>query len=63
MRLTENNARAAVKIMEVLAENKCAIADITGIFSYVELKIRDMATAPSLDYDALLKELTSNLVN
>lgn len=58
MRLTKNNAKAAVEIMKTLAENKCTVADITGIFSYVESKIHYETTVPSLDYERFLQELT-----
>lgn len=61
MRVTKTNAKAAVEIMKVLEENKCTVADISGIFSYVEAKIRNTTTVPSLDHETLLKELTSNL--
>lgn len=63
MRVTQGNAKAAVEIMKVLEENKCTAADIPGIFSYVEMKIRDVTTVPSLDYEKILQELTSGLEN
>lgn len=61
MKLTESNARAAVGIMKILAENKCTVADMPGIFAYVETKIRSMTTVPSLDYEALMQKLISDL--
>lgn len=61
MRLTQRNAKAAVDIIKALGENKCTVADIPGIFSYVEMMIRSETTVPSLDYEVLLQKLTSNL--
>lgn len=60
MRATENNAKAAVEIMRVLEENKCTVADVTGILNYVEMRIRNVATVPKQDYSSILKELTSS---
>lgn len=60
MRINENNCRAAVEIMKVLADNKCTVADVTGIFNYVEAKIRNATTVPELDHQAILEELISH---
>lgn len=61
MKITENNVRAAAEILKVLAENKCHIDDVYGIFRYVEDKLRREMTVPELDYDALLGELMASL--
>lgn len=59
MRLTKRNVKVAIEILTVLAENKCTVADVSGIFSYIEGKIRNETTVPNLDYDALLGELVA----
>lgn len=61
MKLTESNARAAVGIMKILAENKCTVADMPGILSYVETEIRSETTVPCLDCETLLQKLISDL--
>ena len=60
MRVTENNAKAAVEIMRVLEENKCTVADVTGILNYVEMKIRNATMVQKQDYSSILKELTAS---
>ena len=57
MKATENNCKAAVEIMKVLADNKCTVADVWGILDYVEKKIRNVTTVPKQDYDSLLNQL------
>lgn len=59
MRITKNNCKAAVGIMELLADNKCTVADVTGILNYVEARIRSATTVPKLDYETILEELIS----
>ena len=57
MRLTKRNVKAATEILAVLADNKCTVADVSGIFSYIEGEIHSSATVPVKDYSVELSDL------
>ena len=50
MTATENNVKTAAAILEILAKNKCTVADAEDILSFCGRVIQNRATVPEQDY-------------
>ena len=59
MKITENNVKTAAAILEILAKNKCTVADTGNILSFVEKVVRNQTTVPKHDY---LADFTSQFL-
>ena len=57
---TENNVKTAAAILEILAKNKCTVADAGDILSFCGRVIQDRATVPEQDY---LTDFTDRFLN
>lgn len=57
MYATENNEKTAAEILNILAKNKCTVADALDILSFCGSAIKSRATVPDMDY---LKEFNSH---
>ena len=60
MPITENNVKAAAEILEILAKNKCTVADSGSILSFCGSVIQSRATVPERDY---LADFTDRFLN
>lgn len=60
MTITEINVKTAAQIMNILAENKCTVADAGDILSFCGRVIQNRATVPEQDY---LADFTDRFLN
>ena len=54
---TKNNVKAAIAIMDILAEKECTVADLQHILSYVGMRLEHTTTVPKKNYREIMKEL------
>lgn len=57
MNVVKKNVEAAIEICKILSEKECTIADVPGILSYVDMKLRSNTMVPKADYYEMFKEL------
>lgn len=60
MEATENNVKTAAQIMNILAENKCTVADAGSILAFCSRITQKRATVPEQDY---LADFTDRFLN
>ncbi len=60
MTVTEKNVKTSAAILNILAENKCTVAEAEEILSFCSRILRRRATVPEEDY---LADFTARFLN
>ena len=60
MTITENNVKTAAQRMNILAKNKCTVADAGSILAFCSSITQSRATVPEQNY---LEDFTSKFLN
>lgn len=60
MNVTEKNVKTSAVILNILAENKCTVAEAEEILSFCSKILRKRATVPEEDY---LADFTARFLN